>query len=340
MDDGGSGDDDLGNAGRVDGELAFDALALHDAADGEHLTRARTAPRDDHAGEDLNAFLVAFENAAVDVHGIADLEGGDFRLQAGLFDLLEQLLAHGWFLSLGCGAGAGFCSGWGGIRGGAAGVLQQVRAALERAKPTVLASPAGDLVVVAVDEHLGDRQAPEHAGASVLRPFQKAIVAGEGIVLAAQFISQYAGKQADHGIDDRHCGHLATVEHEIAEGDLVGLQDQANALVKTFVPPAQQQQPLVAGELFDHRLVESSALRGEHDQSAGVGLALDFLDAGDDGFDLEDHAGSSAEGAVVDFLVFLRGPIADVVQSDVDQAALDGPLQQAFAQVTRKHLGE
>ena len=47
---------------------------------------AGAGPGDHQAVENLDAFLLAFENAAVDVDGVADLELRDFRLQAGLLD--------------------------------------------------------------------------------------------------------------------------------------------------------------------------------------------------------------------------------------------------------------
>ena len=57
-------------------ELPFDALALHDPPHGERRPRARARPGDHQAVEDLNAFFLAFENPAVDVDRIADLELG------------------------------------------------------------------------------------------------------------------------------------------------------------------------------------------------------------------------------------------------------------------------
>ena len=52
------------------------------------------------AVEDLDALLVAFEDAAVDVDRVADLELRDFRLQAGLFDQAPSIVRSWFFLSL------------------------------------------------------------------------------------------------------------------------------------------------------------------------------------------------------------------------------------------------
>ena len=65
---------DLGDLRRVQREDALDAFALDDAADGEHLAHALAAAGDHHAAEDLDALLLAFQDALVDVHLVADLE--------------------------------------------------------------------------------------------------------------------------------------------------------------------------------------------------------------------------------------------------------------------------
>src|SRR5262249_1261315 len=85
---------DLGDLRRVQRKRALDALALYDAADGEHLAHAAAAPRDDCAAEDLRALLGAFQDALVDVHLVADLEQRDFTLQTGLFHQRQESVSH------------------------------------------------------------------------------------------------------------------------------------------------------------------------------------------------------------------------------------------------------
>ena len=78
--------DDLADLGRVDREFTLHAFALHDAADGERLAAAAAGTGDDHAGVDLHAFLLTFENAAVNVDRVADLELGNLFFEARLLD--------------------------------------------------------------------------------------------------------------------------------------------------------------------------------------------------------------------------------------------------------------
>ena len=64
------------------------------AADGEHLAGAGAAAGDHDAGEDLDAFFVAFQDLRVHVDRVADAELGNFGLEARLLDHFENLLAH------------------------------------------------------------------------------------------------------------------------------------------------------------------------------------------------------------------------------------------------------
>ena len=67
-------DFDFGDARRVEREYALDTLAVAHAADGEFRVDARAALADDDARIYLRAFLVAFHNARVHLHGVADVE--------------------------------------------------------------------------------------------------------------------------------------------------------------------------------------------------------------------------------------------------------------------------
>ena len=56
-------------------------------------------------------------------------------------------------------------------------------------------------------------------------------------------IAQHARHVTNHRIDHHHGRHLAAVADEVADGDFTGPQPQPDALVKAFVPAAQEQQP-------------------------------------------------------------------------------------------------
>lgn len=76
-----AGRHDVQHVGRMERELPLDALVADDPPDGEALIDAATLADDDRTRENLRAGLVAFLDAAVDVHRVADLEVRDLLLQ-------------------------------------------------------------------------------------------------------------------------------------------------------------------------------------------------------------------------------------------------------------------
>ena len=91
---------------------------------------------------------------------------------------------------------------------------------------------------------------------------QQSLRTGKRIVLAAVFVPQHARHKPDHRVDHHHRGDFAPVEDEIADRNLLRLQEEPDAFVKTLVPAAQQQDPPLCGQPFDRRLVEPAALAG------------------------------------------------------------------------------
>src|SRR5262245_63470737 len=81
--------DDVGDAGRFDGERSLDALALNDAAHDEHPLQTAAFDCDDDAREQLDALLVAFLDQVVNVDGVNDAKRGSGIIAK---DLLETML--------------------------------------------------------------------------------------------------------------------------------------------------------------------------------------------------------------------------------------------------------
>lgn len=92
---------DLADSRRVQWELPLDALALHDPANGERLAATGARAGNHRAIEDLRPLFVAFQDADMHVHRVADLKRRQLRLQARLLDLGQDFLTHGSFLSPG-----------------------------------------------------------------------------------------------------------------------------------------------------------------------------------------------------------------------------------------------
>jgi len=100
-----SADDfDLRDAGRVERKDALDAFVRDDAPDGDHLVDAATLLSDEDALIDLDALLVAFDDAHVHVDRVADGEVGNLSFGLELIgdDGFEGLLlVHGSVLKRG-----------------------------------------------------------------------------------------------------------------------------------------------------------------------------------------------------------------------------------------------
>ena len=75
-------------------EHALDAFAVADAPHGERLVQPAAAPADHHAGENLNAFLVAFHDFGVDAHRVADVEFRFVFAKLFRFEFFLQCLVH------------------------------------------------------------------------------------------------------------------------------------------------------------------------------------------------------------------------------------------------------
>src|SRR5579864_2422116 len=76
---------------RVQREDALDADAARDLPHGEGLASAAAAPADDHALEDLDAFLVTLDDPHVDAHRVAGAELGLFLVNVKTFHLLQLI---------------------------------------------------------------------------------------------------------------------------------------------------------------------------------------------------------------------------------------------------------
>jgi hypothetical protein len=202
-------------------------------------------------------------------------------------------------------------------------LIQQIGTSVAGAEVALFAPPTGDLFVVAAHEDFGHCVAPKFARAGVLGKLQQAVAAGERVVLVAFFVSEDSGYKADAGVDDHHRRGFAAIEDIISYRNLVGLQNIKNALVESFVSAAKEKQPGFGGQLLHGFLVQRSAPWREHDQVAGVGRLLHCFDALDDRLDLQDHAGAAPEGAIVNFMVFIARPLANVVKLDIHQAGVD-----------------
>jgi len=216
---------------------------------------------------------------------------------------------------------------------------EEIRAAATGAEEALAAAPAIDLGVVAGAEDAWGGPTSEVGGAGVLGILEQPVVErlfGEGIVR-----TEDTRELAGDGIDQDERGKFAAGDDDVADGDLAIGEVLADAFVDALVAAADEQQAIVGGEFADERAIEVAALRGEQDDFRGrLGEGLDVLDGGEERLRLHDHAGAAAERGVIDGVVFVHGPIAELVDGDLDQAGVLSALEDGLVEGAFEHLGE
>ena len=96
--------------------------------------------------------------------------------------------------------------------------------------------------MVAAEQDVGHRHAAKDAGAGVLRVLEFSSLAVRFFGEAFR-ITEHARHVTNYRIDHNHGRHLAAIADEVADGDFTGPQPQPDALIKAFIPAAQEQEP-------------------------------------------------------------------------------------------------
>ena len=78
----------------MDWKHTFHAFAIADAADRERLIQTAAAFANHHAGENLDAFLVAFHHFGMHPHGVTHSEVHGVLAKLFRFDFVEYCLVH------------------------------------------------------------------------------------------------------------------------------------------------------------------------------------------------------------------------------------------------------
>ena len=124
--------------------------------------------------------------------------------------------------------------------------------------------------MVAAEQDVGHRHAAELARPGVLRVLKATGGVAVRFLDQASLVAEHAGHVPHDRVDHDHRRHFAAVADEVADGNLAGVQTQADALVKALVPAAQQEQSLPRRQFPDQRLRQTLPRRGEQYQFAGL----------------------------------------------------------------------
>lgn len=117
-----------------------------------------------------------------------------------------------------------------------------------------------------------------------------------------------------------------------------------DAFVHAFVAAADQQEFVELCVGSGGGLFELAALGGEeHDAAAGIALRTageDGFDGFKDGFALQEHAFPAPERSVVDGAMAVVGPVAEVVELDVEEAGFTGSVNDAMVERAAEEVRE
>ena len=144
-------------------------------------------------------------------------------------------------------------------------------------------------------------------------------------------VAEDVGQQPGHRLHHHQRGQFPAGEDVVAHRELAVDQVVGDPLVHALVAPAQQGEPPAAAAVRPARRPPPGRSAGRP-ATAGRGAAAgrDGLDAAEERLGHEHHAGTPAEGAVVDRAVRVVGAPAEIVHADVERArALARPRIEA-----------
>jgi hypothetical protein len=194
--------------------------------------------------------------------------------------------------------------------------------------------------MVSAEENIGHFPTPELGRTGVLGAIQQAWF-GERFEDGGVLIAENAWGEAGNGVDHDCGAEFAAGEDEIAYGDLIVGEMFGNTLINAFVTAADQQDLGVSGKTARGGLIETGSLRGEEDDACGGGaLRKNGLHGLKEGIGLEQHTFAAAEWTIIHCFVTVGGPISQVMDFELNQAAFDGSGYDAVAQGAGKEVGK
>jgi hypothetical protein len=200
--------------------------------------------------------------------------------------------------------------------------------------------PVRDCCVVSTQEDFWNLQATECSGTGELRVFQPTRFTMR-FIDRALLVTKNSGDQPDYGIYHYHSGNFSTIADEVPNGNLKRVEQLPDAIVEPLVPPAEEQETGLNSQLLDHPLVQPFARRGKHNElPRWLGFGLHRIYTIDHRLSHQDHSGSTAKRSIIDSLMLVLCPVADVPGVNLHQACLDRIIEEALADVTVEYPRE
>ena len=130
---------------------------------------------------------------------------------------------------------------------------------------TLLPPPLGDAAVMPRRQDFGHPQTLVLLGPGVVRVFEEA--RAEALLVGTLVLAHEVGDEPAHGLDEAQGAGFAAVQHEVAHGHGLDGAEFLQTGVEAFVPPAQQGQFLLPGQLAGQGLGQGAALGAHHENA-------------------------------------------------------------------------
>ena len=146
------------------------------------------------------------------------------------------------------------------------------------------------------------------------------------------------GNEPGDGLDHHQGGNLAARQHVVTDRDLLGRQTLDDPLVHALVPAAEQREVFLSRKFSHERLVEASTCRRQagaraHDRDRATRRQRRTARA-------SSPSPARRRRPVVDHPVAILGPLAKIVDADVQESFADRPSQEALPQRCFEDRGE
>src|SRR5439155_9115271 len=147
-----------------------------------------------------------------------------------------------------------------------------------------------------------------------------------------------ARDEASHRIDHDHRCQLAAGQHEVADRKLLVDVAFDDALVDALVMPADDHEMRQLRKALRGGLIEQSALCGHKDDVPAISLRRP--DRARERLGLQYHPGPATVGRVVDNVMAVGRPLADVMHRELDLARGPRSRHDALCERALEHLRE
>ena len=131
--------------------------------------------------------------------------------------------------------------------------------------------PSFYICVVSTGQNCRYTLPPKFGGSCIVWPFKKAGHAvRKTVMLGARLVTQHAGQQSSHSINDRQGSDFTSTEYKVANTEFIRNQLCTNPFVDTFISSTHDRQTAMGAQFRGDGLIEAAALGRKKDNRGGL----------------------------------------------------------------------